>query len=646
MPAPLPIADYGLLGDGRTAALVGRDGAISWLCAPRFDSPSVFAQLLDRSRGGMCRLAPAGAGALGTQSYVDGTNVLVTEWSHALRVTDWMPARFDGAAPVADAAGSPFGEGAVCRLAERLAGAGQAFSLDFRCAPRPNYGADTLRWEQAPGGIWRAQGPEVDYWVAASFPLAPDANAAGVLRALPNAPTPSPAWVVFGWGRPPAALSTADVRSSLASTTAVWQRWSSQANYSGPYRDAVVRSALALKALIYEPTGAIVAAPTASLPESIGGPRNWDYRYCWPRDATFALYGLSLLGYHDEAGRFLEFIAKICAATQASWQSPAPAIHASTPVSVPAHRHRTAPLATSRRPTAPGALLQVCYRVDGSTDVAERELPLAGYGGSRPVRIGNAAAAQRQLDSYGEVLDAAYTYAKWRKGLELPLWKALRPLVDFAAAHWREPDESIWEVRGGRQQFVYSKVMCWVALDRAVKLAQRHHLPGPVARWSQIRDQIHRDVMVRGYNQTLHSFTQTYDNTVLDSSLLLLPLVRFLSPHEPRMTATINRIQRTLSQNSLVARYQNTEADGVGGPEGAFSICTFWMVDCLTLLGRADEARSLFERMLSHGSPLGLFSEELDPATGALLGNYPQGFTHMALLNSAHNLELYPAGVP
>lgn len=598
-PAQLPIGDYGLLADGLTAALVGTDGGVGWLCLPRFDSPSVFAAILDGTRGGACLFAPESGGS-GRQRYVPDTNVLVTDWTEAgvaLQLTDWMPARFDGAQAAA------FGDGALCRWADAVAGPAK---LRLVCAPRLNYGEAAARWCDAGGGMWVAHA-EPPLWAQAGFPLRVDDSGALVGDAVVHPGTS--AWFVFGWGAKPERLTTERVRESLAATTAQWQAWAAQAQYDGPYRAAVVRSALALKALIYAPTGAIVAAPTTSLPEAIGGPRNWDYRYCWPRDATFALYGLSLLGYHDEAGRFLEFIARVC---------------------------------DSHPPP-----LQVCYRVDGSLEVPERELPhLAGYRQSRPVRIGNAAALQRQLDCYGEVMDALYTYAKWRRGVEAGLWRALRPLADYAAAHWPEPDESIWEVRGGRQQFVYSKVLCWVALDRAVKLAERYGLPGAAPVWRRERDAIHQAVMQRGYNSEPRSFTQTFDNQVLDSSLLLLPLLRFLSPYDPRMQATLARIQQRLSHNSMVARYENTDEDGVGGPEGTFSICTFWMVDSLTLVGRTQESRALFERMLSHAGPLGLFSEEMDPVTGALLGNYPQAFTHMALLNSAHNLELYPRGVP
>ncbi|MGH9482050.1 MAG: glycoside hydrolase family 15 protein, partial [Terriglobales bacterium] len=499
-----------------------------------------------------------------------------------------------------------FGSGAICRFAEALEGETE---LVLTCEPRPEYGRMGVRWWRGAAGVWQAVAP-TPLWAAASFELqAVGGELDAVVRLRPG----ECAWFVFAWGPAPAAPeqapTTATVLASLETTTRAWQRWSARARYDGPYREAVVRSALALKALIYQPTGAIVAAPSASLPEAPGGRRNWDYRYCWPRDASFALYGLSLLGYHEEAGRFLEFVVTIC----------------------------------DRNPPP----LQVCYRVDGDTEVPECELAhLAGYQGSRPVRIGNGAALQRQLDSYGEVLDAAYTYAKWRHGVTPELWRVLAGLVDYAAAHWRDPDESIWEVRGGRQQFTFSKVLCWVALDRGLKLAQRYQLPAPLAAWARTRRQIRQEVVRHGYSLEQHAFTQVLGGAALDSSLLLLPLLRFCSPYEPRMRSTVRRIQQQLMRDSLVIRYQNTEGDGVGGPEGAFAICTFWLVDCLTLSGYSPEARALFERMLGYASPLGLFSEQLDPATGALLGNFPQAFTHMALLNSAHNLELYPAGVP
>ncbi|MGH9412390.1 MAG: glycoside hydrolase family 15 protein [Terriglobales bacterium] len=593
----LGIRDYGLLADGLTCALMGRDGSVGWLCAPRFDSGSLVGTLLDPDRAGQCRWAPAGLprGSGGEQHYREGTNVLVTEFAGRARITDWMPARLDGA----EAAG--FGSGALCRYAEAVR---EEVELELYCEPRPEYGQEGVRWTQQKPTRYQG-GASVPLWAEASFPLTSDQ---GSLRGRVRLQPGEGAWFVLTWGEAPAELTAERVRSSLDATTRYWEAWSAKAQYTGPYRKQVVRSALALKALIYAPSGAMVAAATASLPEAIGGPRNWDYRYCWPRDATFALYGLSLLGYHDEAGRFLEFLTRICD------QNPPP--------------------------------LQVCYRVDGGTEVDERELThLRGYRGSQPVRIGNAAAAQHQLDIYGEVMDAAYTYAKWRNGLDAAQWKALARLVDYAAAHWRDPDESIWEVRGGPRQFTYSKVLCWVALDRGIKMAERYNLACALNAWKQTRAAIHDEILQRGYNHKIHAYTQTLDGDALDSSVLLMPLLRFCSPHEPRMEATIRRIQQKLTTDSLVARYENTDADGVGGPEGAFSICTYWLTDCLTLLGRSDESRALFERMSGYASPVGLFSEEIEPADGKLLGNYPQAFTHMALLNSAHNLNLYPGGV-
>ena len=521
-----------------------------------------------------------------------------------VRLTDWMPPRFVPSPP-------QLGQGAVFRIVEMLEGEAV---IECRCAPAPEYGQLTADWKwlaaragDGGAGIWHSN-PEL--WLQSPVPLRVQGNGltsefrlrAGEHRGF-----------AFCWGPRPGKLTPEMLRQSLDDSLQHWRAWAGQGRYEGPYKEAVLRSALVLKALIYEPTGAIVAAPTTSLPESIGGPRNWDYRFCWPRDSTFALYGLSLLGFHEEAGRFLRFIAELC------------------------NRH---PLP-----------LQVCYRVDGDARLDEKELPqLAGYRGSRPVRIGNAAAGQSQLDIYGEILDAAYTYAKWRDGLEEELWPVLRTLVDYAAAHWREKDESIWEVRGGPRHFVYSKVMCWVALDRGIKLATHFHLPAQVADWRAAAQNLRREVWRHGYKRNSHTFAQSFNNQVLDASLLLLPLVRFLKPRDPRMRSTIHAVRQRLVRGPLVWRYENPHEDGVGGPEGAFSICSFWLMDCLTLLGESGESRRLFEQMLALGSPLGLFSEEMQPdeqdGVAHMLGNFPQAFTHMALINTAHNLELYPAGVP
>ncbi len=598
------LSDLGLIADGHTAALIARNGALVWLCLPRFDSPSVFASLLDLNKGGQWTIRPSGI-ELGVQRYHPLTNVLVTEFRRPglrVRLTDWMPPRFVPSPPQLD-------QGAVFRLVEVLKGETE---IECCCAAAPHYGQQPAKWEWMPGrgkaqsGIWRSN---PGLWLQSPVRLTRRGNAlAGGFRLRAG----ESRGFAFCWGKRPDNLSHELLRQSLADSVRTWRDWVKQAQYEGDYREAVLRSALVLKALIYEPTGAIVAAPTTSLPESLGGPRNWDYRFCWPRDSTFALYGLSLLGFHEEAGRFLRFIADLC-----------------------------------RRHPLP---LQVCYRVDGDARLPERELPrLSGYGGSRPVRIGNAAACQSQLDIYGEILDAAYTYANWRQGLDDKLWPVLRGLVDYAAAHWREKDESIWEVRGGPRHFVYSKVMCWVALDRGLKLARRFRLPAPVAAWKTAAEALRKQVWDRGYRRSVHAFIQSFDNPVLDASLLLLPLVRFLRPRDPRMHSTITAVLNRLAHGPLVWRYENPHQDGVGGPEGAFAICSFWLMDCLTLIGHSRQSRRLFDQMLALGSPLGLFSEELQPVENGpvrMLGNFPQAFTHMALINTAHNLELYPRGVP
>ncbi len=609
MPFIPSIADYGLIADGHTAALIARDGSLGWLCLPRFDSPSVFASLLDPERGGHWTLRPRALDA-GRQHYAARTNVLITEFRRPglhLRLTDWMPPRFaPEPRPVA------LDQGAVFRRLEMLEG---EIDIEIICDAAPGYGQHHSEWRAIKTKpnlhLWHAAN-DIGLWLQSPVALKAEARGLGARFHLRAGESRA---FALAWGGEPNPLREADLLESLAATLRFWRNWAAQGKYEGPYQEQVLRSALALKALIYEPTGALVAAPTTSLPERIGGPRNWDYRYCWPRDGTFALYGLSLLGYHDDAGRFLRFISDL------------------------ARRH---PLP-----------LQVCYRVDGDSQLPEQELPwLSGYRNSRPVRIGNGAAAQSQLDIYGEILDAAYTYAKWRNGLELDLWQVLSQLVDYAAAHWREKDESIWEVRGGPRQFVYSKLMCWVALDRGIKLSRKYRLPAPRQRWLAAAMELRQAIWRDGYRNRIHAFAQTFDNDVLDASLLLLPLVRFLKPRDPRMQSTLRAIRSKLANGPLVWRYENTHEDGVGGGEATFSICSFWLIDCLTLSGQTREARKLFEQILARGSRLGLFSEELEPQPSesgeadGLLGNYPQAFTHMALINSAHNLSLYPAGVP
>jgi GH15 family glucan-1,4-alpha-glucosidase len=399
-----------------------------------------------------------------------------------------------------------------------------------------------------------------------------------------------------------------DFNQELAHTLHCWREWVASCTYrEGPYAEWVERSALTLKLMTYAPTGAIVAAPTTSLPEGLGGVRNWDYRFTWLRDATFTLYALNVLGFTEEARAFTHWLRRLSFAN--------------------------------------GEDLQIMYGIRGERDLAEQELPhLSGYYGSAPVRIGNDAAGQKQLDVFGEILDCIHLYRRqgcferYGETLEGPLWAMMRSLVDHVCMHWHEPDFGIWEVRGGPRQFVYSKVMCWVALDRGIRTAERLDLEADLSRWRIVRDQIRADILVHGYNTAIGAFTQSYDDTALDAANLLLPLVGFIPPDDPRMRSTVDRIiERLTDEHGFVYRYHSD--DGLDGGEGTFTICTFWLVDNLAMQGRIDEARSLFERLLKQGGRLKLFSEEVDAKTGMALGNYPQAFTHIALINSACNLR-------
>jgi GH15 family glucan-1,4-alpha-glucosidase len=393
---------------------------------------------------------------------------------------------------------------------------------------------------------------------------------------------------------------------AFRNTSAFWQRWLSQCQYDGRWREVVHRSALTLKLLTYAPTGAIVAAPTTSLPEHIGGPRNWDYRYTWIRDSAFALYGLLRLGFTVEAGRFMEWINARC------------------------------------HDLNPDGSIQLMYGIDGRRDLEEQELPhLDGHRGSRPVRIGNGAASQLQMDMYGALMDAVYLYNKHGASISYDLWVNLCRLLDFVCENWEQPDEGIWEVRGGRQHFVYSKVMCWVALDRGIRLADKRGFPGNRSRWMTERDRIYREIMERGWNPKIGAFVQAYDSEALDAANLIMPLVFFVSPTDPRMLSTLNRTLEQLALGSLVYRYDtNTAAaDGLEGEEGTFSMCTFWLVEALTKAGRLTEARLIFEKMLSYANHLRLYAEEVSHS-GEQLGNFPQAFTHFGLITAACNLDL------
>jgi GH15 family glucan-1,4-alpha-glucosidase len=603
-----PIGDYALIGDCRSAALVSRDGSVDWYCIPRFDSPSLFAALLDRERGGHFRIAPTAQYSV-RRRYLAETAVLETIFETAtgvVKVTDFMPLP-GGETIWPDYADIPFPR--LVRMVRCLRGTVEVL-VTF--APRPDYGRQVPTFGVHPHGVLAGARPDA-FLLASDVPFeakgdhaearvtltVPQQHYFALLRLVPGAAPTPPGW--------------AELRRWLAQTVGGWTIWSQNCQYEGPYREMVVRSALTLKLLTYSPTGAVIAAPTTSLPEEIGGERNWDYRYTWLRDATFTLYALAILGYRTEALAFKDWVVR-------TWADPA------TP-------------------------LQIMYAIDGGATLTEETLDhLSGYRDSRPVRIGNGAADQKQLDVYGTLLDAAHLFRKFGGAVTPELWELMRRVADLTCDHWRETDPGIWEVRGGPQHFTHSKVMCWVALDRAIKAAEALDYPADLPRWREERDTIRRAVLERGYNPTVGAFTQAFDSDVLDASVLLFPLIGFIDANDERMRRTIETIEAQLTTNGLVYRYRAVAEhgdpagddlaaiDGLRGDEGTFAICTFWLVDCLIFIGRADDARALFERMLTYANDLGLFAEEVDPASGALLGNFPQAFTHIALINAAVNL--------
>ncbi len=594
-----PIEDYGVIGDLHTVALVGIDGSIDWCCLPHFDSPSVFAALLDDEKGGFFKIAPLVV-TRRKQLYLPDTNVLITRCfseEGIAEVIDFMPIEWRSLEY------SPPAYHQIVRRVSTIAGHVQ-FRLE--CFPAFNYARDSHSIHSFPQGVSFVSSSTSlglvspvplkfqDTGVVAEFSLARGHSATFYLR---QADQGSEANLLI-----PEELG----EIAFAKTVNFWKTWVSQCVYRGRWREMVQRSALVLKLLTYAPTGAIIAAPTTSLPEEIGGERNWDYRYCWIRDASFTLYALMRLGFDQEAGQFMDWLEERC------------------------------------RELKPDASLQPMYSISGRSELKEENLThLKGYRNSKPVRAGNAAHRQAQLDIYGELLDSVYLYNKYGAPISYDLWCNLERMLDYVCDNWRRPDEGIWEIRGEPRQFVYSKLMSWVALDRGLRLANKRSFPANRERWTKTRDEIYCEIMARGWNERHGAFVQYYGSNRMDASNLLMPLVFFVSPSDPRMIRTLDKIQDQLCLDSLVHRYtiiDGESVDGVSGQEGAFSICSFWLVEALTRAGRLEEARLMFEKMLGYANHVGLFAEEIGHC-GEALGNFPQAFTHLGLISAAYNLD-------
>jgi GH15 family glucan-1,4-alpha-glucosidase len=595
----LPIAEHGLIGDLHSVALVGTDGTIDWYCCPRFDSPSVFGAILDKAKGGFWRVSPLHSDCTSRQLYFPDTNVLITRFltrDGVGEVQDFMPVgeHLDGAHRQ--------------RIVRRVVSVRGHMRFHTHVEPRFNYARDdhevTLHEH---GAVFRSRDTTMGLEstvalkvvggnaVSATFSLKENESATFVLQRAPDDFVPR-------------HHHHDETRRMFDGTVAYWRKWLSQSGYRGRWREMVNRSALTLKLLTYHPTGAIVAAPTTSLPEQLGGPRNWDYRYTWIRDAAFSLYALLRLGFTEEAQAFMEWLTD---------------------------RFREG----KQRDVVEGPL-QIMYGIDGRAQLEEVELRhLEGYRGSAPVRIGNGAADQLQLDIYGELIDSVYLYNKYGVPIYHEAWEDLSRIVEWTCENWDQADEGIWETRGGRQDFVYSRLMCWVAIERAVRMARQRGLPADLGRWMASRDRIYEQVMARGWHEERNAFVQHYDTEVLDASVMMMPLAKFIAPTDPRWLSTLDAIDRELVSDSLVYRY-NVEAspDGLRGEEGTFSICSFWYVEALARAGRVNDARLAFEKMQTYANHLGLYSEEIGP-TGEQLGNFPQAFTHLALISAAVNLD-------
>jgi GH15 family glucan-1,4-alpha-glucosidase len=584
---PLLIEDYALIGDCETAALVGRDGSIDWLCWPRFDSGACFAALLGGPEHGRWLLAPQGGEATVARRYLPGTLVLETEFATSdgtVAVLDFMPPRTS-----------------VSDLVRMVVGRRGRVAMRTELVLRFDHGSAVPWVSRLEDGALRAiAGPDMAL-LRTAVPLRGEGlTTRGEFTVAEGETVPFTLTYAPSHQAAPGAI---DPNTALTDTEAFWREWSGRCAAAGPWSEAVRRSLITLKALTYSPTGGIVAAPTTSLPERLGGQRNWDYRFCWLRDATLTLLALMDAGYRAEARAWRDWLLRAVAGSPDQ--------------------------------------LQIMYGLAGERRLTERELPwLPGYEGSRPVRVGNAAHGQLQLDVFGEMMDALHH----ARGLGIPEdgagWALAREVLAYLERVWREPDEGIWEVRGGRRHFTYSKVMAWVAFDRAVRSVETFGLDGRVDRWRGLRDEIHAEVCEKGFDPELGSFVQAYGSRQLDASLLLLPEVGFLPPDDPRIAGTVAAIERRLVVDGLVLRYDTAEvSDGLPAGEGAFLACSFWLADVYVLMGRLDEARALFERLLSLRNDVGLLAEEYDPRAGRQLGNFPQAFSHVGLVNTALNLS-------
>ncbi len=589
-----PISEYGVIGDLRTVALVGTDGSIDWCCLPRFDSPSLFAAVLDSRKGGHFRISPEGL-VVRKQMYLDDTCVLLTRFltpDGVGEIEDFMPL-WSGSADV----DSP--HQIVRRV--RVVRGGMRFKVDVR--PAFDFARARHRLSLVPGGAVFACGSAR---VGLSSEIRLRARDGGATAAFALRAGESVTFLLrYAQRHHPPIVKAFDVEEAYRQTIDSWRRWSSGIRYGGRWREMVVRSALTLKLLTYAPTGSVVAAATSSLPERIGGERNWDYRYTWIRDAAFTVYAFMRLGLASEAEAFMRWVD-----------------------------------ARAQEAGRKGSL-QVLYSVTGLHDIPESTLGhLEGYAGSSPVRVGNAAARQFQLDIYGELMDAAYLANRYGQPISHELWTHLRTLLDYLCDHWRERDDGIWEFRSGRQHFVYSKLMAWVALDRGLRLADARGFPAARERWGRERDAVYEEIMRRGFSERKKTFVQHYGADAVDAANLVMPMVHFVSPTDPRMLGTLDATMKSLVSDSLVHRYQigKGAADGLSGGEGTFSMCTFWLVESLARGGRVREARHIFEKMLSYANHLGLYSEQIG-ATGEALGNFPQAFTHLALISAAWQLN-------